>query len=201
VTRLHSRKRGADAPSVAGGMIKGVALLGLVKHLRSRRDEALALLPPELHRYLSETLSVSGWYPESEHAQLLRVGAQLYPMPVDRALEHMGELAARIHSEIYRELLVGRGSQSRAFALWTTQHDTGELRRVRESSTRMSFEISEFAGVSRELCLLFTGYLRGTFAVNGYADVEVEKQSCALWGDSSCVWRCSWKRRARGEPE
>jgi hypothetical protein len=201
VTRLHSRTRDADAPSVSGGMIKGVALLGLVKHLRSRRDEALALLRPELHRYLTDTLSLSDWYPEVEHTELLRAGSQLYSVPPDRALELMGEAGARSHSEIYRELLVGRGSQSRAFALWSTQHDTGELRRVREGATRMSFEISDFAGVSREFCLMFTGYLRGTFQVNGYSDVTVEKLSCKLWDDSSCIWRSSWKREARLTPE
>ena len=182
-------------------MIKGVAMIGLVKHLRSRRDDVQPHLRPELHPYLTDTLSLSGWYPEADHAELLRAGAQLYAMPVDRALEHMGELAARIQSEIYRELLVGRGSQSRAFALWSSQHDTGELRRVRESSTRMTFEVADFAGVSREFCLMFTGYLRGTFLVNGYSDVTVEKQSCTLWGDPSCMWRCFWKRQARPEPE
>ena len=182
-------------------MIKGVAVLGLVKFLRTRRDETLALLRPGLYRYLEDFVSVSGWYPEAEHAELLRAASQLYPVPPDRALELMGELSARNHSEIYRELLVGHGSQSRAFALWSTQHDSGELRRVRESATRMSFEISDFAGVSRELCLLFTGYLRGTFLVNGQPDVTVEKVSCKLWNDASCVWRCSWKRETRGVPE
>lgn len=200
MTQLHPRKRRADDSGVSGGMIKGVAILGIVKFLRSRRDDALPLLRPELHRYLEDTLSVSGWYPEREHVELLRAGSRLYGCEPDRALELMGELAARTHSEIYRELLVGRGSQSRAFALWSTQHDTGELRRVREGATRMSFEVSDFAGVSRELCLLFTGYLRGTFAVNGYSDVAVEKVACALWNDVSCVWRCTWKRGARDAP-
>ncbi|HTO07824.1 MAG TPA: hypothetical protein VMR86_12300 [Myxococcota bacterium] len=200
MSRLHSRRPATDAPSVAGGMVKGVAVLGLVKHLRSRRDEVLPHLRPELQHYLSDTLSVSGWYPETDHAELLRAGAHLYAMPPERALERMGELAARSHSEIYRELLVGHGSQSRTFALWSTQHDTGELRRVREGSTRMSFELTDFAGVSHEFCLSFTGYLRGTFLVNGYSDVTVDKVSCTLRNDPSCLWRCSWKREARGEP-
>src|SRR5262249_52011144 len=141
-----------------------------------------------------EPVSLSAWYPESVHAELLRAGAQLYPGSPDSALEHMGELAARAHSELFRELLMGPGSPSRTFALWSTQHDTRELRRVRETSNRMSFELTGFEGTSRELCLVLTGYWRATFTVNGCSDVVVEKQACRLWDDASCLWRCTWKR-------
>jgi hypothetical protein len=194
MTRLHSRRQRADGNSVAAGKIKGVAFLGVIKLLRSRKDDARGLLRPELHHYLTETVHPSGWYLESEHAELLRAGASLYSGSPDRALELMGEQAARSHSEIYHELLVGHGSPSRTFAMWSTQHDTGELRRVRESSTRMRFELANYDDTSREHCLLLTGYFRGTFAVNGFSDVSIEKLACKLWGDESCVWRCSWKR-------
>jgi len=70
---------------------------------------------------------------------------------------------------------------------------------VRETSTRMSFELVDFAGPSREFCLTFTGYLRGTFTVNGFTEVAVEKLACKLWSDSSCLWRCSWKREPRAD--
>jgi hypothetical protein len=194
VSRLHSAQARADAKPVGGGKIKGVAFLGVVKLLRSRKDDAKELLPPELQHYLSDTLHPSAWYAESDHAGLLGAGARLYAGSPDRALELMGELAARKHSEIYHELLVGHGSPSRTFAMWSTQHDTGELRRVRETATRMRFDLVGFEDTSRENCLLLTGYFRGTFAVNGFSDVTVEKLACRLWGDDSCVWRCSWKR-------
>jgi hypothetical protein len=196
VNRLHSPSSAADPKAVGVGKIKGVAFLGVVKFLRSRPDDARGLLRPELHHFLSETVSPSGWYSEADHAELLRAGAQLYPGSPDRALEVMGEVAARAHSEIYHELLVGHGSPSRTFAMWSTQHDTGEMRRVRESSTRMRFELLGFEDTSREHCLVLTGYFRGTFAVNGFSDVTIEKLGCKLWGDDSCIWRCSWKRGA-----
>jgi len=60
----------------------------------------------------------------------------------------------------------------------------------------MRFELTDFYDTSRELCLLMTGYFRGTFAVNGFSAVIVEKLACKLWSDESCVWRCSWKREA-----
>jgi len=46
------------------------------------------------------------------------------------------------------------------------------------------------------MCLLLTGYWRGTFLVNGCSDVSVEKLGCRLWQDETCVWRCTWKREA-----
>jgi hypothetical protein len=196
VSGLHSRTRRADRKPAGAGKIKGVVFLDVVKFLRSRPDEARALLRPELHHFLTETLRPSAWYPEADHAELLRAGAALYPGPADRALELMGEVAARAHAELFRDLIVGHGSPSRTFALWSTAHDTGELRRVRESSTRMTLELLNFEETSREHCLLLTGYFRGTFAVNGFSDVAIEKLACRLWGDDSCVWRCSWKRGA-----
>jgi len=194
MSRLHSQRARADAKPVGAGKIKGVAFLGVVKLLRSRKEEARELLRPELHHYLADIVHPSAWYPEADNAGLLNAGSRLYSGSPDRALELMGELAARGHSEIYHELLVGHGSPSRTFAMWSTQHDTGEMRRVRESTTRMRFELVDFDETSRELCLLLTGYYRGTFAVNGFSEVSVEKLACRLWDDDTCVWRCSWMR-------
>jgi len=194
MSRPSSRRSRGETRPAGAGKIKGIAFLGVVKLLRSRRDDAKELVAPELHHYLTDTVHPSAWYPESEAARLLGAGARLYPGSPDRALELMGELAALSHSEIYHELLVGHGSPSRTFAMWSSQHDTGEMRRVRETATRMRFELVGFEHSSREMCLLLTGYIRGTFAVNGFSDVLVEKLSCKLWTDESCVWRCSWKR-------
>lgn len=193
MSRPQRRELGDPQPV---GKIKGVAFLGVVKLLRSRRDDAFTLLRPELHHYVTDTVRPSGWYPESEHVELLRAGAKLYPGSPDRALEMMGEFAARTHCEIYKEILVGHGSPSRTFALWATQHDTGEMRRIRELPNRMRFELVGFGDTSREQCLILTGYFRGTFSVNGFSDVVVEKYGCKLWGEDSCVWRCSWNKQA-----
>ena len=48
MSRLHSQGVRADAKPVGAGKIKGVAFLGVVKLLRSRKDEARELLRPEL---------------------------------------------------------------------------------------------------------------------------------------------------------
>src|SRR5258706_13554439 len=119
------------------------------------------LLRPQVHPLFPDTVRPWAWYPEADPAGLLGAVSRLFSGPPDRALKLMGELAARGHSEIYHELLVGHGSPSRTFAMWSTQHDTGEMRRGRESPTRMRFELVDFDEPSRELCLLLTGYYRG----------------------------------------
>ena len=190
-----------------------------MKLLRSRRDDAFGLLRSELHHYLTEIVRPSGWYPESDHTELLRAGARLYPGSPDRALEMMGEFAARTHCEIYKEILVGRGSPSRTFAMWATQHDTGELRRVRELPNRMRFELigfgqhdtgsmslflksptsayvelRDFEDRTRDFCRVTTGYVREGLCMNDFSDVAITEVACSLDGADCCAWRASWKR-------
>ncbi len=174
------------------GKIKGIVLLETVKLLRRHAHEARELLPAEHRRYLEEDIELSAWYPETDAAVLFSRAAQLLPGGGDRALELMGETAARAHHEIYRGLLSGPGSSSRAFALWSNQHDTGELRRIREAPNVLRFELSDFEDTSRELCLIIGGYLKGAAAMSGRSSAMVTKLACRLWGDERCNWVATW---------
>jgi hypothetical protein len=179
------------------GKIKGICIVGLVKTLRSRREQALELLPPELHHYLDEDIRMGQWYPEEDSRILLSECAKLSSLPFEEALIQLGEMAARIQEEVYGELASGKGGASRSFVLWQTQHDTGELRRIRELPTTVRFELDGFEHTSREQCLLMTGYFRGTIQLVGHSDPEVNKISCRLWGDPLCAWRATWKVTSR----
>ena len=172
--------------------MKGITLLEAVKFLRARRDEALEVLPPNLHPYLDEPVTPSMWYPESDLVELIRAVAKLLPGPVDRALMMMGERSARSQTAVYGDLLRGVQSNSRTFALWSTQHDTGEMRSMLEAPNRVRLELVGFEDTSRELCLLLGGYLAGTLAINGITDASVQKLTCRLWGDAFCTWRGTW---------
>ncbi len=174
------------------GRVKGIAILDAVKFLRARRDDALETLPAPMHHYLDDQIGTSAWYPESDLVDLIRGVAQLLPGPIDRALMMMGERSARAQTIVYGDLIRGIPSNSRTFALWSTQHDTGELRSMMESPCRVRLELSGFEDTSREFCLLLGGYLSGTLAVNGITDGSVQKLSCRLWGDPLCAWRGSW---------
>ena len=174
---------------------KGAVLLGLVKFLRKRPDAARDVLPAAQHHYLQEDIRLSGWYPEADFVELIRAVAKLVPGDYDAAIEHMGLVGARGHAEVYGHLLRSGKSNSSVFALWTAQHDTGELRGVWESPTSTRVELVDFAAPSREVCLLSMGYLRGAFQLNGFDDVVIEKRACAAQGADRCMWRVTWKPR------
>lgn len=175
------------------GNVKGMTLLGSVKFLRLRRDAALRVLAPELQHYLDERIRAGAWYPERDLVELVRAAAAMIPGPRDQVLEAMGETSAREHAEVYGDLMAGRSSTSRVFALWSTQHDTGELRLTEESPNRARFDLTEFSDPSREMCLILQGYLKGTMYMNGFRDFAVEKLACRLWGDDRCAWRVTLK--------
>jgi hypothetical protein len=174
------------------GRAKGIALLEPVKFLRGRRDDALEVLPPALHSYLSEQIVTSMWYPETDFQVLIHAVAELLPGPLDRALMMIGESGARSQTLVYGDLMRGVASTSRTFALWSTQHDTGEMRSMMEANNRVRLELSGFAHPSREVCLMLNGYFSGTLAINGITDGSVQKLSCRLWGDELCAWRGTW---------
>lgn len=174
------------------GNAKGTTLLGAVKYLRQRRADALATLPVALHGYLDERIRTSSWYPEADLLELIRATARLVSGPTDQALEIMGETTAREHAEVYGDLLTGQ-STSRAFAVWSTQHDTGELRMTEEAPNRVRFEVVGYEDPSREMCLVSQGYIKGVMVMNGAADLSVEKLACRVWGDDRCTWRAMWK--------
>ena len=176
------------------GRAKGIALLDAVKFLRGRRDDAVEVLPPELHKYLDEQIGTSTWYPEEDLVALIRAVAKLLPGPIDRALMMMGERGARSQTLVYGDLIrgMGAGTMSRTFALWSTQHDTGEMRSSLEAPNKLRVELAGFEDTSREFCLIVGGYVAGTLAINGITDGSVQKLSCRLWGDERCAWRASW---------
>jgi len=174
------------------GRAKGIAILDAVKFLRARRDEAAQVLPPELLHYLDEDIVWSSWYPESDLVELIRGVAKLLPGPTDRALMMMGERGARSQTVVYGDLIRGEQSNSRTFALWSTQHDTGEMRSQMEAPNRVRVELVNFEETSREFCLVLGGYIAGTLAINGITDGSVQKLACRLWGDPLCSWRASW---------
>ena len=174
------------------GRAKGIALLDAVKFLRARRDDAADVLEPDLHKYLDEQIGSSAWYPEADLVRLLRAVAKLLPGPMDRALMMMGERGARAQTLVYGDLMRGVASASRTSALWSSQHDTGEMRSTFEAPNKMRVELKDFEDTSREFCLILGGYLAGTLSVNGITDGSVQKLSCRLWGDDQCAWRASW---------
>ena len=173
---------------------KGSVLVGLVKFLRKRRDSALEVLAPEHAHYLDDFVKLSAWYPEADFVALVRAVAKLMPgMSEKAAIEAIGAAGAQEHGEVYGDLLRTFYSNSSVFALWSAQHDSGELRGMLDAPTVARVKLTGFDSPSEVHCMLSAGYIRGGLTGNGFEDIAIEKLLCVLRGDSHCEWRASWK--------
>lgn len=171
---------------------KGTTMIGAVRFLRSRREEAEKLMAPELNHYLHERIRESSWYAEEDLLGLLEVLVQMMPGPREEALASMGALSAREHLEgVYAHLNTTNQSShsSRSFALWASQHDTGTFKseRLRDGSLEMS--VRDFGLPSEIMCGIFAGYFAETLRIEGVTGIRTTKQECVLRGDPQCCWR------------
>src|SRR5438270_11585149 len=123
--------------------------------LRANRDRAVALLPPQYHRYLDERIIVASWYPESDQLELLRAVSFLLPGTPDPWMM-LGRIAARGDlTDLYRNF-VRPGDLKDALrtfsSLWRTFHDSGELKLSLEEPGRALASLRDYAAPAREMC-------------------------------------------------
>jgi hypothetical protein len=178
---------------------KGTNLIGAVKFLRRRRDEARAALPARLHHYLDERVLPTSLYPEEDLVALLQAMAPMLKGVGGDVFELMGRAAVREHMEgVYEHLLKGDrlSFARRVSALWQTQHDTGRLALVEGGEGRARYELTEYGHPSREMCGTIRGYILEALARSGFAEVKVRKAGCVLDGLDRCSWECSWREPA-----
>src|SRR5947209_7556165 len=111
--------------------VKGTNMLSAVKALRMAREQARAVLPPSLHRYLDERILVSSWYPESDLMGLLSALGKLMPAGGGDPFLFMGRTTAREHLGGIYNAHVRPGDVERTLrsgtTLWRNYHDTGVL--------------------------------------------------------------------------
>lgn len=177
------------------GKAKGTTLVGAVKFLRSRRDDAVDVLPAELHHYLGETIYPASWYPEEDLLELIRAVAKLMPGSERETYTLMGQMSARSHGEgVYSHLLEGGASRSGGFALWSSMHDTGRIDTERAGRRDLIVHLVDYGSPSREMCLLTEAYVLETLRMGGAAP-KSEKLACQLDGGDRCSWRCTWGER------
>jgi hypothetical protein len=174
---------------------KGTTLIDLVKYLRTRRDEARALLPEPLHHYLDEKISVAAWYSENEAIELIRALAALLPGTREEALTGIGRLNARLHLESTYSHLLGEARLSalpaRAVALWRSMHDTGDLR-VQIDGDHADARLTGYRHPTPEMCTIIGAYLLQAFEIAGARDAKVSERACCRAGAPACEWRIEW---------
>jgi len=175
------------------GKTKGSTVLTPVKLLRGRREEALKVLPPQLHHYLEERIVVASWYPEDDVIALIKACAAVLPIPGD-IYETMGAAGAKGHLEgIYAHLL-GRDLSARAVTLWKTQHDSGELTVGGTTPDSATYTLCGWDHASREYCRLLGAYFVEVHRLAGAAEPSVVHPKCRATGGDACVWTVRWKQ-------
>jgi hypothetical protein len=175
---------------------KGTNVVELVRFLRSRRDQARELLPPELQHYLEDRIEVTRWYPEEDSLGLQRAVAALLPVAEEDAYELMGSLDAQLHLKgVYRHLRENARTEVlpvRIAALWASVHDTGKVRFAQARPGSSQIDLVDFEATSIEVCRSATGYIREVYRMAGVENLNVRKTACRLSGDDLCSWSVTW---------
>lgn len=175
---------------------KGSVLIGAVKFLRKHREQAAAVLPEFMHPYLEQTISPALWYPEEDWLALIRAIVEILPGGQQEILEKLGEVAAREHLEgLYEHLMLDPDPlilPKRCFAIWGTQHDTGECVVTIKGPEAVEVAIIGYACPTEEVCQIAAGYFREAFRLGGMANCQGRKLQCRVNGADSCRWAFSW---------
>jgi len=186
--------------------VKGSVMVGVVKFLRTRREEALEELPEHLHHYLQERVWAASWYPEEDLVTLLRVLAKLFgqSQPGTDIYEVIGTITANQHlTGIYEHMAKQKDVSALPLhlsTLWETQHDTGRLRVVRQGPRKMLLEIADYGHPTKEMCRIITAYARECYQTVGIENPQVTKTTCRMRGDPSCTWNITWTEADGPDP-
>jgi len=182
--------------------IKGTAMLNSVKFLRANfREEALELLPPELHKYLNARILASMWYPEEDALALIRVMARLMKENVpgvgDDVYAYMGRTVAQADfTTFYANLIRPNDPEetlTRVVTTWRMYHDTGSSHASFEGPGRARVDLKDYALPSKEMCSLIKGFREQMLIMAGAQEVSSKEVSCRNRGDPICVWEMRWK--------
>jgi hypothetical protein len=177
---------------------KGTNLVDMVKFLRTRRDEALALLPRALHHYLDGPPSVAAWYPEADMIELVRVLTKLLSRSDEDPLVQIGRLNARMHLQgTYAHLLKDARPSVlpiRAVALWKSMHDTGDFR-LAVDGDHAEAVLAGYGHPTPEMCVMLGAYLVQLFELSGVDAVKIDERSCCRSGAPACRWEIGWTPR------
>lgn len=180
---------------------KGTHVLHVVKILRTHREIALKLLPPELHHYLTDRILPSSWYSSIDHLGLLRVVAKLMPKGQDPWIT-MGRGSARMDLDgAYKQHFRQNDPETTLrvlAAVWRSTHDSGKFVIAFDDKSSATIERFEYPVATDEICRITTGYIIESLRVAQAISPEVEHTECVAFKADRCTWRAHWKGVAEG---
>jgi uncharacterized protein YjbJ (UPF0337 family) len=181
----------SDMSDRPAGQTKGSVLIPTVKFLRSRKVEARALLPAELHNYLERRILVGSWYPEADFVRLLRVLVDMLAGDKQATWEMVGERAADAHFSGPYAPFIKQGARRvlESFGdIWRLQHDTGRWE-IAFDGDSADARVYEFPFGSTEYGQLMAGYFRRVLTMTG-----ARSSACSLVHCDASLghWRLRW---------
>lgn len=176
---------------------KGTTIISFAKFLRSQRDRDAVVMPPELHHYLDDHIHESRWYSEADLLGIIQAAVKLIPSHREEVLRGFGRTAASEHLHGIYTHLKGHSDDPfalprRVFALWSSQHDTGQVKMQIENESSGSLTLEGYEYPSHEICTILTGYLFEVLTAAGLPHPNVRKTACSAAGDSTCIWTFTW---------
>ncbi len=176
--------------------VRGTSVSRAVRFLRTLKEDARAILPGSLHRYLSEQVMADEWYPEKDLLGLIRGCVELIDLPMALALNDMGKWTAREHYALaYPDLAKQPEPQEfikRLEQLWHHNHDSGSLSFTVASPVKGSVQVEGFEYPSQEMCTIHGSYYVEMLKLAGWGEVNLRRHDCVLQGKPVCRWDLGW---------
>ena len=177
----------------AKGRIKGTGIVGIVRALRTFREQASRLLTPQLLHYLDDRIVPTSWYAEDDYLALMEAFMRINHKA---SWEGVGAIAAReALSTVYRNVIVEGDVPETARRMrvnWRNYHDTGELS-VENEPNLVRVPVRDYCMVSTPLCRLNQGYFAALLELSHAVITDQRKVHCTARGDAACIWEFGWR--------
>ena len=180
------------------GQIKGLALLGAVRLLRSMGDQALPLLPENVHYLLEDRIFPSGWYSADDLMVALESLEKLIPGRPDLWEWFGAEGAKNDFTKVYSALIrPGRPDLLLASypRMWRLYHDHGQATAEEIAPFQWRLEIQSPLVVDGRFCRLQSGHTHALLELSGAEGVSIESLDVA---DPETGKPATWDIRWRG---
>jgi hypothetical protein len=181
---------------VSQAKARGTIVSRAVRFLRSLEDDARAILPGNLHRYLTEQVMADAWYSEKDLLGLIRGCVELIDLPKALALKDIGKWTAREHYALaYPDLAKQPEPQEfikRLEQLWHHNHDSGSLSFLVDGPVKGSVQVEGFEYPSQEMCTIYGAYYVEMSKLAGWGEVNLTRHDCVLQGEPVCRWDLGW---------
>ncbi|MDA8018698.1 MAG: DUF2378 family protein [Thermoanaerobaculia bacterium] len=179
-------------------MIKGLALIGAVKALRSSPGASREALKPELHHYLEEKIFPSRWYPESDAVELFEALVEVMPQR-ESPWRWIGMEGARHDFRGTYSAFVQRRQPAQVFRtvpkIWRLYHDTGSVRTEQVDDKTVTIEIQSSLMRHEGFVELQTAHLEALAELAGASGASCQIRRRRL-DPPTATWRLSWRALA-----